>query len=160
MKARAEPTAAAESLPVVFVVDDDPAMRDSLRWLLESTGARVETYGDAQMFLGAIRPDLPGVIILDVRMPGMSGLDLQAELVRRGVRLPTITRRSAPEPTWPFTNRTSEWAPLPVFTFPRRQPNPSNVRLRRMPTSSEKASVRARSRWPSRSRSDAASAVA
>jgi two-component system, LuxR family, response regulator FixJ len=76
--------------PVVFVVDDDPAMRDSLRWLIESTGVRVETYGDAKTFLQAIRPDVPGCLVLDVRMPGMSGLDLQTELVRRGVVLPAI----------------------------------------------------------------------
>jgi len=76
--------------PVVFVVDDDPAMRDSLRWLIESTGVQVETFADAQTFLARIRPELPGCLVLDVRMPGMSGLDLQAELARRGIGLPTI----------------------------------------------------------------------
>jgi FixJ family two-component response regulator len=76
--------------PVVFVVDDDPAMRDSLRWLIESTGLQVETFADAQTFLARIRPELPGCLVLDVRMPGMSGLDLQAELTRRGIGLPTI----------------------------------------------------------------------
>jgi FixJ family two-component response regulator len=76
--------------PVVFVVDDDPAMRDSLRWLIESTGLTVETFADAQTFLARIRPEVPGCLVLDVRMPGMSGLDLQAELARRGVGLPTI----------------------------------------------------------------------
>jgi FixJ family two-component response regulator len=76
--------------PVVFVVDDDPAMRDSLRWLIESTGLQVETFADAQTFLARIRPDVPGCVVLDIRMPGMSGLDLQAELARRGIGLPTI----------------------------------------------------------------------
>lgn len=76
--------------PVVFVVDDDPAMRDSLRWLIESTGLHVETFADAYAFLARIRPDLPGCLVLDVRMPGMSGLDLQTELARRGIGLPTI----------------------------------------------------------------------
>jgi FixJ family two-component response regulator len=76
--------------PVVFVVDDDPAMRDSLRWLIESTGVRVETYPDAQTFLDAVPSDMPGCLVLDVRMPGMSGLDLQSELARRGIGLPTI----------------------------------------------------------------------
>ncbi len=76
--------------PVVFVVDDDPAMRDSLRWLIESTGLHVETFADAHTFLARIRPDVSGCLVLDVRMPGMSGLDLQAELGRRGISLPTI----------------------------------------------------------------------
>ena len=76
--------------PVVFVVDDDPAMRDSLRWLIESTGLQVETFADAQAFLARIGPELPGCLILDVRMPGMSGIDLQTELARRGIGLPTI----------------------------------------------------------------------
>ncbi len=76
--------------PVVFVVDDDPAMRDSLRWLIESTGLQVETFADAQAFLARIRPEVPGCLVLDVRMPGMSGVDLQSELARRGIGLPTI----------------------------------------------------------------------
>ena len=76
--------------PVVFVVDDDPAMRDSLRWLIESTGLHVETFADANMFLARIRPELSGCLVLDVRMPGMSGLDLQTELQRRDIGLPTI----------------------------------------------------------------------
>ncbi len=76
--------------PTVFVVDDDPAMRDSLRWLLESVGLAVVTYPTAAEFLGARNPDAAGCLVLDVRMPGMSGLDLQAELVRRGDEIPTI----------------------------------------------------------------------
>ena len=79
-----------EPEPVVFVVDDNPAMRDSLRWLIESTGLHVETFADAHTFLAQVRPDLPGCLVLDVRMPGMSGIDLQAELLRRGIGLPTI----------------------------------------------------------------------
>ena len=76
--------------PVVFVVDDDPAMRDSLRWLIESTGLQVETFADAHTFLARIRPEVPGCLVLDIRMPGLSGLDLQTELARRGIRLPAI----------------------------------------------------------------------
>jgi two-component system response regulator FixJ len=75
---------------VVFVVDDDRAMRDSLRWLLDSVGLPVRTYATAADFLADHDPAQPGCLILDVRMPGMSGLDLQAELTRRGVELPTI----------------------------------------------------------------------
>jgi len=75
---------------IVFVVDDDRAMRDSLRWLLESIGLTVRTYATAAEFLREHQPSQPGCLVLDVRMPGMSGLDLQAELARRGAELPTI----------------------------------------------------------------------
>jgi FixJ family two-component response regulator len=74
----------------VFVVDDDAAMRDSLRWLIESVGLRVEAYATADDFLARWDPERPGCLVLDVRMPGMSGLDLQGELAQREVRLPTI----------------------------------------------------------------------
>jgi two-component system, LuxR family, response regulator FixJ len=76
--------------PIVFVVDDDRAMRESLRWLLESVGLTVRTYANAADFLREYEPTQPGCLVLDVRMPGMSGLDLQADLVRRGAGLPTI----------------------------------------------------------------------
>jgi len=76
--------------PVVFVVDDDRAMRESLTWLLDSVGLRVRSYANARDFLAEYDPAQPGCLVLDVRMPGMSGLDLQAELARRGVELPTI----------------------------------------------------------------------
>jgi len=76
--------------PTVFVVDDDRAMRDSLRWLLESVGLSVRTYATAAAFLREYEPSQPGCLVLDIRMPGMSGLDLQAELLRRGAGLPTI----------------------------------------------------------------------
>ena len=75
---------------IVFVVDDDRAMRDSLRWLLESIGLTVRTYATAAEFLREHQPSQPGCLVLDVRMPGLSGLDLQAELVQRGAELPTI----------------------------------------------------------------------
>jgi two-component system, LuxR family, response regulator FixJ len=75
---------------IVFVVDDDRAMRDSLRWLLESIGLTVRTYATAAEFLREHQPSQPGCLVLDVRMPGMSGLDLQAELVQRGAERPTI----------------------------------------------------------------------
>jgi FixJ family two-component response regulator len=76
--------------PIVFVVDDDRAMRDSLRWLLESVGLSVRTYATAAEFLDDHDPAQPGCLVLDVRMPGMSGLDLQTELAQRGAELPTI----------------------------------------------------------------------
>src|SRR4029077_6235252 len=76
--------------PTVFVVDDDRAMRESLSWLLDSVGLHVLSYATAADFLADYDPAHPGSLVLDVRMPGMSGLDLQAELARRGVELPTI----------------------------------------------------------------------
>lgn len=76
--------------PTVFVVDDDEGMRESLRQLLDASGLRVETFADAPSFLAAYCPDLPGCLLLDVRMPHMSGLVLQAELAARGIRLPII----------------------------------------------------------------------
>ena len=76
--------------PTVFVVDDDRAMRESLSWLLDSVGLHVRSYATAADFLADHDPAQPGCLVLDVRMPGMSGLDLQAELARRGVDLPTI----------------------------------------------------------------------
>lgn len=74
----------------IFIVDDDPAVRDSLTLLLGASGLRVETYASARAFLEAYTPERPGCLLLDVRMPGMSGLELQAELAARGVSLPII----------------------------------------------------------------------
>lgn len=76
--------------PTVFVVDDDEAVRGGLRRLMESVGLKVETYASAQAFLDNYHPEQPGCLVLDVRMPGMGGLDLQAQLGKRGVRLPII----------------------------------------------------------------------
>lgn len=75
---------------VVFVVDDDQAVRDSLQQLLQAVGLRVQTYASAQDFLAAYQADTPGCLVLDIRMPGMGGLDLQAQLVQEGVQLPII----------------------------------------------------------------------
>ncbi len=79
-----------EHKPTVFVVDDDPAVRDSLRWLLASVDLDVETYASAPEFLDAYDPDKPGCVLVDVRMPGMSGLELQEELASRSTKLPVI----------------------------------------------------------------------
>ena len=76
--------------PVVFVVDDDPAFRDALRRLLTSVGLAVEVYPSAQAFLGSPRRHAPGCLVLDVRLPGLSGLDLQQELARSDATLPII----------------------------------------------------------------------
>jgi two-component system response regulator FixJ len=74
----------------VFVVDDDPAVRHSLAWLIESVGLRVKTYPSAQSFLDAYDDDQHGCLVLDVRMPGMSGVDLQEQLVTMDVAIPVI----------------------------------------------------------------------
>lgn len=74
----------------VYVVDDDPAMRDSLRWLIESVDLNVETYDSAHAFLQDYDPTRPGCIVLDVRMPGMSGLDVQEKIASHTLRNPII----------------------------------------------------------------------
>ena len=75
---------------MVFVVDDDAAMRDSLRDLIRSVGLGVELFDSAQDFLRSERPDIPSCLVLDVRMPGQSGLDLQRRLNEAGVAIPII----------------------------------------------------------------------
>lgn len=76
--------------PVVHVVDDDEGFRNSLRSLLESCDLAVETYADAGQFLARYAPDRPGCLLLDVRMPKMSGLQLQEELQKRQIRVPLV----------------------------------------------------------------------
>lgn len=76
--------------PTVFVVDDDQAMRNSLKWLIESVGLKVRTYGSADEFLGSHYPGRAGCLLLDVRMPGMSGLELQHHLAQEAIRMPVI----------------------------------------------------------------------
>jgi FixJ family two-component response regulator len=75
---------------LVYIVDDDPDMRDSLRWLLKTVGIRAQTFASAAEFLRDFTPNGPGCVILDVRMPGISGLDLFEELVARGEGMPVI----------------------------------------------------------------------
>lgn len=76
--------------PVICVVDDDDAFRDSLRWLLESAGYRVAAFPSAELFLEAYRPGTGACLVLDVRMPGRNGLELQEEINRRRYAIPTI----------------------------------------------------------------------
>ena len=76
--------------PVVLIVDDDLAVREALEDLLRSVDLRVETFGSAQEFLSANLPAAPCCLVLDVRMPGLSGLDLQAELVKEHVNIPIV----------------------------------------------------------------------
>lgn len=76
--------------PTVYVVDDDEAVHDSLRGLIDSTDLNVETYPCAEDFLDAYDPGRPGCLVLDVRLPGMSGLELQKKLVAECISIPII----------------------------------------------------------------------
>ena len=80
----------AQAEPIVYVVDDEEAMRESTQWLLESRGFHVETYPSAQDFLDGMDSNQAGCLILDVRMNGMSGMELQAHLRANGCILPII----------------------------------------------------------------------
>lgn len=79
-----------EVLPVVYVIDDDVSIRDGLGSLLGSMGLKVEVFASPQAFLDARRSDGPACLVLDVRLPGVSGLDFQGELVRQGIRCPVV----------------------------------------------------------------------
>jgi FixJ family two-component response regulator len=75
---------------IVVVVDDDQSVRDSLAWLLSSVGLRVTTYANANDFLACYRPGTADCLALDVRLPDLSGLEVQAEMEQRGWRIPTV----------------------------------------------------------------------
>jgi FixJ family two-component response regulator len=82
--------ATAQSDSMVFVVDDDASIRDAVKSLLKSVGLPAEAFGSTEEFVKATRPEVPSCLVLDVRLPGMSGLDFQADLQKRGVRIPII----------------------------------------------------------------------
>lgn len=75
---------------VVFVVDDDPSVRSSLKFLISTVGLKVETFDSADGFLHKQLPDAPSCLVLDVRLPGLSGLDFQRELAARNIHIPII----------------------------------------------------------------------
>ena len=75
---------------VVFVIDDDASMRQAIGRLLEAVDLEVKTFPSGQNFLASKMPDLPGCVILDVRLPGLSGLDLQQEMLARSIHYPII----------------------------------------------------------------------
>jgi FixJ family two-component response regulator len=79
-----------ETDAMVFVVDDDAPMRESLKNLIRSVGLRAELFASAQEFLRSKRPDVPGCLVLDVRLPGLSGLDLQRRTSQAGLEIPII----------------------------------------------------------------------
>jgi len=75
---------------IVYIVDDDEAVRDSLRWLLEANGYQVVAFDSAEKFLEGYNPNVVSVLIADVRMPGMSGLELQETLMARKASIPVV----------------------------------------------------------------------
>jgi FixJ family two-component response regulator len=79
-----------EEQPVVFVIDDDPAAREAVEDLLHSVGVEVRSFRSTQDFMRCERPDAPGCLVLDVRLPGISGLEFQRELAKSDVHLPII----------------------------------------------------------------------
>jgi FixJ family two-component response regulator len=83
-------TEAPETQSIVFVVDDDPSMRRALTNLFRSVGLRVEVFGSAPELLQSKLPDIPSCVVLDIRLPGVSGLDFQNELSRADVHIPII----------------------------------------------------------------------
>ena len=79
-----------ERAPIVFVVDDDPSVRRSIKRLIGSVGLQVEPFGSAQEFLLSKRPDAPSCLVLDIRLPGISGLDFQHKLAEANIHIPII----------------------------------------------------------------------
>jgi RNA polymerase sigma factor (sigma-70 family) len=80
----------AEAAPIVFVVDDDPSVRRAIKRLIGSVGLQVELFGSAQEFLHSKRPVAPSCLVLDIRLPGISGLDFQSELAKANIQIPII----------------------------------------------------------------------
>jgi FixJ family two-component response regulator len=76
--------------PIVFVVDDDASVRDAVRKLISSVGLRVETFGSTREFLDAKRPQAPACLVLDVRLPDVSGLEFQRDLAKANIQIPII----------------------------------------------------------------------
>jgi FixJ family two-component response regulator len=80
----------AEQIPTVFIIDDEKAMRESLKTLMETVGLNSKTYSSADKFLEDYDQKIHGCLVVDVRLPGMSGLELQAKLIQEGIKLPVI----------------------------------------------------------------------
>jgi len=81
--------------PTVYAVDDDLSVLKSLRWLIESAGLALETFSSGASFLENYDVNCPGCLVFDVRMPGMTGLEVQSHLVERGDKLPIIMMTGA-----------------------------------------------------------------
>jgi FixJ family two-component response regulator len=82
--------AIANQEAVVFVVDDDASIRDAIKTLLRSVGLRAQTFGSTEEFMAAARPEVPSCLVLDVQLPGVSGIDFQQHLKTTGIQMPII----------------------------------------------------------------------
>src|SRR5262245_7990919 len=89
-KQRARMPQAIDDKAVVYIVDDDESLRRAMDSLCRSVGFETRTYGSAQAFLDVEREDMPGCLVLDVRLPGMSGLEFQSQLAALGIHIPVI----------------------------------------------------------------------
>lgn len=97
---------------LIRVVDDDAHMRGSLEFMLTAEGFAVKTYPSAQAFLTDDAPSRPGCLILDVKMDGMTGLELQEEMIRRGIRLPVVFLSPTATLIWRWTRCREVPSPL------------------------------------------------
>jgi len=107
-----------EAAPVVFVVDDDPSVRRAIKRLVESVGLRVEAFGSAQDFLRNEPPDTPSCLVLDVRLPGISGLDFQRQLAETNIHIPIVFITAHGD--IPMTVRTMKAGAIEFLTKPFR----------------------------------------
>ena len=104
---------------IVFVVDDDESVRESLGGLIRSAGLRVETFASAQQFLAGPRADAPSCLVLDVHLPGLSGLDLQKRMAEANIEIPIIF----------ITGRAVPPSPLAAVARPGRALSPDRSHL-------------------------------
>src|ERR1700726_3229424 len=104
--------------PTVFVIDDDDLVRAAIQGMLKSVGLRSETFGAAQEFLRSKRPDGPSCLVLDVRLPGVNGLDFQHELADAGVQIPIVFITSHGD--IPMTVRATKSGAVEFLTKPFR----------------------------------------
>jgi FixJ family two-component response regulator len=104
---------------MVFVVDDDPLVRDSVADLLDAAGFEVRTFGSATEFVQSKRPDLSACLVLDVELPGLSGLDLQAEMANSGIEMPIVFLTGHGD--IPMTVRAMKRGAVEFLTKPFRQ---------------------------------------
>src|SRR5260370_2331484 len=106
----------SETYPTVYVVDDDVSMRESVGSLIRSAGLRVETFASAQEFLARQRSDMPSCLVLDVKLPGLSGLDLQQELAKADAQISIIFLTGCGD--IPMSVRAMKAGALEFFTKP------------------------------------------